>query len=44
MIEHKPTRGRRLNLNENRNNDDGREVVGIQEGPVKKRKEMVKKW
>ena len=30
MIEHKPRRGRRLNLNENGNNDDGGEVVGVQ--------------
>ena len=30
MIEHKPRRGRRLNLNENGNDDDGGEVVGIQ--------------
>ena len=31
MIEHKPRRGRRLNLNENGNDDDGGEVVGIQQ-------------
>ena len=30
MIEHKTRRGRRLNLNENVNDDDGGEVVGIQ--------------
>ena len=30
MIEHKPRRGRRLNLNENGNNDKGGEEVGIQ--------------
>ena len=30
MIEHKPRRGRRLNLNENGNDDGGGEVVGIQ--------------
>ena len=30
MIEHKPRRGRRLNLNENGNDDDGGEVVGVQ--------------
>ena len=30
MIEHKPRRGRRLNLNENGIDDDGGEVVGIQ--------------
>ena len=31
MIEHKPKRGRSLNLNENVNDDDdGGEVVGVQ--------------
>ena len=30
MIEHKPRRGRRLNLNENGNDDNEGEVVGIQ--------------
>ena len=30
MIEHKPRRGRRLNLNENENDDDGGEVVDVQ--------------
>ena len=30
MIEHKPRRGRRLNLNENGNDDNGGEVVGVQ--------------
>ena len=29
MIEHKPRRGRRLNLNENGNYDNGGEVVGV---------------
>ena len=30
MIDHKPRRGRRLNLNENGNDDNGGELVGIQ--------------
>ena len=30
MIEHKPRRERRLNLNENGNDDNGGEVVGVQ--------------
>ena len=30
MIEHNPRRGRRLNLNENGNDDIGGEVVGVQ--------------
>ena len=30
MIEHKLRRGRRLNLNENGNDDNGGEVVGVQ--------------
>ena len=29
-MEHKPRRGRRQNLNENGNDDDGGEVVGVQ--------------
>ena len=30
MIEHKPRKGRRLNLNENGNDDNGGEVMGVQ--------------
>ena len=46
MIEHKTRRGRRLNSNENGNDDNVGEVVvfSMQERPVKKRKEMIKEW
>ena len=39
MTEHKPRRGRRLNLNENGKDDNGGEVVGVKHAKMASEKE-----